>query len=199
MAEQALSMAREHAPWRPGTPWWVTGLQGVVLVVIGLYLLLFQASAGRLIVFVIGLVVLIQSLMHIVAGLSGRERSADPYIMLQSGVGATIGLLLTFRDVLVPTLDARSAVTILGLGLLAYALVGLGRIAFARDEARSWFGPVINCLLLLALAIILLTSSDSNAADRLALLGWIALIGGVLLLGLAWYARSRQQSPPLPA
>lgn len=61
----------------------------------------------------------------------------------------------------------------------------------ARGEGEFWQGPVINALLI-ALALVWLTSDDSNAVDRLAVLGWIALIGGLVLLVLAWRARGQQ-------
>jgi uncharacterized membrane protein HdeD (DUF308 family) len=141
MSERAMSIAREHAPWRAETPWWVIGVQGIVLVAIGLYLLLAPASAGPLIIQLIALWVLIESVLHIVAGLRDSANGADPYTMLQAGIGVTIGLLLVLRDWLVPTLDVSSARTILGLGLLAYAGVGVAGALVTKDESESWLGP----------------------------------------------------------
>jgi uncharacterized membrane protein HdeD (DUF308 family) len=170
---------------------WVTGVEGIVLVVLGLYLLLAPASAGTLIIQLIALVLLIQSVLQIAAGLRSRRLAADPYEMLQGGIGATVGLLIFLRGWLVPTLDGNSARTILGLGLLAFAIVGVVGALINRGEGDSWMGPVVTAGLLILLAAVLLTSSDSSALDRLAILGWIALIGGVVLLVLAWRARSK--------
>jgi uncharacterized membrane protein HdeD (DUF308 family) len=191
MSERAMSIAREHAPWRAETPWWVIGVQGIVLVAIGLYLLLAPASAGPLIIQLIALWVLIESVLHIVAGLRDSANGADPYTMLQAGIGVTIGLLLVLRDWLVPTLEVSSARTILGLGLLAYAGVGVAGALVTKDESESWLGPVVSAVLTVVLAVLLLTSGEDNAADRLAFLGWVGLIGGALLLLLAWRSRSR--------
>lgn len=195
MADQALSMAREHAPWRATTSWWVTGIEGVALVIIGLYLLLAPASAGGLILQLIALILLIQSVLQIVAAFRAAPGGADPYSMLQAGIGVTVGLLVLLRGWLVPTLDGNSARVILGLGLLAYAIVGLADGLLHRDEAASWYGPLVTSILLIVLALVLLTSSDSNALDRLSLLGWIAIIGGAVLLFLAWRARGKTAIP----
>lgn len=192
MAERALSMAHEHAPWRAGTPWWVTGAQGIVLGVIGLYLLLAPGSAGGVILQLIALALLIQSVLQAAAVLRALASEEGAYLMLQAGVGAAVGLLVTLRGWLLPTLDGNAARTMLGLGLLAYGIIGLAKTMLARGEGESWQGPVINALLLIVLALVLLTSGDSNAVDRLAVLGWIALIGGVVLLALAWRARGQQ-------
>lgn len=192
MADRALAMAQEHAPWRASTAWWITGIEGVVLVIIGLYLLLAPASAGGVLLQLIALVLLVQSALQIAASPRAAPGQSDPYVMLQAGIGATVGLLVFLRGWLVPTLDADAARTILGLGLLAYGIVGLADSLLHRGEGDSWLGPVITALLLFVLALVLLTSGDSNAVDRLALLGWIALIGGVLLIVLAWRSRAKQ-------
>jgi uncharacterized membrane protein HdeD (DUF308 family) len=191
MAERALSMAKEHAPWRAGTPWWVTGVQGVVLILIGLYLLLAPGSAGELLFQIIALVLLVESVLQIIAQVRLPRGEGDPYPMLQAGIGATIGVLLVLRGWLLPELDAESARNMLGFGLVAYALVGVVGALLARGESDSWLRPVVNALLLIILALVLLTSGEDNAEDRIAILGWIALIGGAALLFLAWRAYNR--------
>lgn len=192
MADRALSMAREHAPWSSGTPWWVMGIEGVVLVLIGLYFLLAPASASGLLIQLIAAVVLIQALLQIIAALRAAPAGVDPYSMLQTGIAATVGLIVVLRGMLMPTLDLTAARDILGWGLIAYALVGVAGSLLHRGEGESWYSPIVTAILVVVLAITLLTSSESNAVDRLGLLGWIALVGGVILLLLAWRARDRQ-------
>lgn len=194
MADRAMAMASEHAPWRAGTPWWVTGLQGVVLAAIGLYLLLAPQSAAGLIIQLIAIILLIQSVLHIIAEIGRPVAETDRYVLLQAGIGATVGVLLVLRGWLLPDLDPLSARNILGFGLIAYALVGVAGSIIERGEGDSWLRPVVNALLLLILAILLLTSGETNAADRLSLLGWVAIIGGAALLFLAWRAQSQTKS-----
>jgi uncharacterized membrane protein HdeD (DUF308 family) len=192
MTERAMSIAREHAPWHEGTAWWVTGIEGVILALLGLYLLLAPVAAGGLILQLIAAVLLIESLLQIVAGLRDTGRAVTAYTMLQAGVGATVGLLIVLRSWLVPSLDPPAARTILALGLLAYAIIGAAAYFLGGDSGRgSWFGPVVNAVALIVLAILLRTSGATNVADRLGFLGWIALIGGAALLVIAWRAYNR--------
>jgi len=192
MTERAVSIAREHAPWHEGTAWWVTGIEGVILALLGLYLLLAPASAAGLILQLIAAVLLIESLLQIVAGLRDTGRAVTAYTMLQAGVGATVGLLIVLRSWLVPSLDPLAARTILGLGLLVYAIIGAAAYFLGGDSGRgSWFGPVVNAAALVVLSILLLTSGAENVADRMGFLGWIALIGGAALLVVAWRAYNR--------
>jgi uncharacterized membrane protein HdeD (DUF308 family) len=168
----------------------------IVLAVIGLSFLLAPAAAGGLLLQLIALALLAQSALQIVAALRVAPGEADQYAMLQvqAGVGATVGLLVGLRGWLVPTLDISAARTILGLGLLAYAIVGLAGAFLHRGEAESWYGPMVTAVLLIVLALVLLTSGESNAVDRITWLGWIALIGGVVLLFLAWRARGEAEN-----
>jgi uncharacterized membrane protein HdeD (DUF308 family) len=191
MTERAMSVARDHAPWREGTAWWVTGIEGVVLLLLGLFLLLAPVAAAGLVIQLIALALLIESVLQIVGGLRGEGRALVAYSMLQAGVGATIGLLLVLRAWLVPALDLGTARTMLGLGLLVYAVIGVAGSFLGGERSGSWLGPVVNAVLLILLALLLLTSSEANGADRLAFLGWIALIGGALLLVVAWRAYNR--------
>jgi uncharacterized membrane protein HdeD (DUF308 family) len=195
MADHMLSLAHDHAPWRSETPWWVAGLQGLVLVGLGIYFLVAPSSAGLLIIQLVALAVLVQSVLSIVSGLRAPRGTVSPYLMVQSGVGATVGLLLVLRSWLVPTLDPTSARTILGLGLIAYVLIEVLDTVTDSERSHRWLGRAVNGVLLIVLAIVLLTSSADNASDRLAVLGWVMIVGGVLLLLVAFRAYSRRSEP----
>lgn len=189
MADQALSLAKEYAPWKDDVPWWSVGIQGVIAVVLGLYFLLAPASAAGLIIQLVAAVLLVASVLLVLARLREVGRT-DPegFGMLQAGVGATVGLFVLLRGLLLPTLDIVAARTMLGIGLIAYAAIGAVR-ALRGGNLRP--GPIVTALLQLVLAVLLLTSAEGNAADRLALLGWVALVGGVILLALAWLSHNR--------
>jgi uncharacterized membrane protein HdeD (DUF308 family) len=75
--------------------------------------------------------------------------------------------------------------------LLVCAVIGLAGAFLGGERNGAWLGPVVNAVLLIILAILLLTSTEANTADRLTFLGWISLIGGVLLLIVAWRAYNR--------
>ena len=197
MTDRVLTAASEHAPWRPETPWWVTGIQAVVLIAIGIFVLAAPGDAGNLIIQLIALALLVQSVLNIVSGLRRGREQADPYLMLQSGVGATVGLLVALRGFLVPTLDVNSARIILALGLIFYVVIELAGTLIIRPEGVSLMGRAATGLLLIVLAIVLLTSSEDNALDRLSTLGWIMIVGGVLLAVMAFlgYRRANSAAP----
>lgn len=194
MTEHVLTAASEHAPWRPETPWWVTGIEAIVLVAIGIFVLAAPDSAGNLIIQLIALALLVQCVLNIASGLRRARLHSDPYVMLQSGVGATVGLLVLFRGFLVPTLDVSSARIILGLGLIFYVVIEVAGTLIMRPEGVSQINRAVTGLLLIVLAIMLLTSSEDNALDRLSALGWIMIVGGVLLAIMAFFSYRRADS-----
>jgi uncharacterized membrane protein HdeD (DUF308 family) len=191
MADRALSMAQDHAPWRPETPWWVTGIQAILLIVVGLYFLLAPSAAAGLLIQVIAVVLLVESILHILAELRLPRAEANPWTLLQAGIGATVGVQLVLQRWILPELGVESARNILAYGLIAYAVVGLVGPMLGGESSEGRMRGIVGAVLLVVLALLLLTSNESNAADRLGLLGWVSLIGGVAFLYLAWRAHKR--------
>jgi uncharacterized membrane protein HdeD (DUF308 family) len=199
MTDQVLSLVQKHAPWRAGTPWWATGSQGLVLLVIGIYFLAAPDSAGRLILQLVALAILAQSVLNIASGWRAPRGTVSPYLMVRSGVGATVGLLLVFRTWLLPHLDGTSARVILGLGLIAYVVIEVADLITDPERSNRWLAQAVNALLLIVLAIVILTSSADNAGDRLGVLGWIMIVGGILLFLVALRGYNRRSALVAPA
>src|SRR5687767_9681212 len=108
MADRALSMAQDHAPWRPETPWWVTVIQAILLIVVGLYFLLAPTAAAGLRVRVIAVVRLVESIRHILAALRLPRAEANPWTLLQAGIRATVGVQLVLQRWILPELGVES-------------------------------------------------------------------------------------------
>ena len=90
----ATDVAQRIAPWRPDIPWWAVGIQGIVALVLGLWLLINQ-GAGDPVVAALGVALLL------VAGAWAWSamRSDLPQVVLgwrglRAGVGITVGALL---------------------------------------------------------------------------------------------------------
>jgi uncharacterized membrane protein HdeD (DUF308 family) len=191
MADRALSIAQDHAPWRPETPWWVSGIQAILLIVVGLYFLLAPSAAAGLIIQIIAAVLLVESILHILGEVRLPRAETNPWVLLQAGIGATVGVQLVLQRWILPDLGVESARNMLGYGLIAYAIVGLVGSWLGGEGSEGRMRVIVGAVLVVVLAILLLTSNESNAADRLALLGWVALIGGAAFLYLAWRAYKR--------
>lgn len=184
-----MDAAKNRLAVAESSPWWVTLAEGVVLALMGLFVLVSPGGAGGILLQVIALVLLVQSVLQVIGSLRGSASRDEQWSLLQAGVGATIGALVVidgwFRDYL--TIDAARG--ILGIGLLAFAVLGLLRAFLGGDRPEGWVPPVVNAALLAVLALLLLTTQGEAGLDRLRLIGAIALIGGVVVAFLAWRRR----------
>ena len=68
MQDISKDVARQTAPWKPGQSWWVVGVQGIIALAIGVFMLANPAGASDVIRFLIALVLLLVGLGHIVDG-----------------------------------------------------------------------------------------------------------------------------------
>src|SRR5262245_15063362 len=90
----AVDTAHRVAPWRPDIAWWVVGLQGVVALLLGLWLL-FNQGAGAPVLAVLGMAFLVIASFWAWSAM----RSDLPQLVLgwrglRGGVGVITGGLL---------------------------------------------------------------------------------------------------------
>ena len=66
--QDTKDLVRQTAPWKPGQSWWVVGVQGIIALAIGVFMLANPTGASDVIRFLIALVLLLDSLSQIVDG-----------------------------------------------------------------------------------------------------------------------------------
>jgi uncharacterized membrane protein YebE (DUF533 family) len=78
----------------------------------------------------------------------------------------------------------------LAIGLLAYGLLGIVSIIFTFRSTGFNGGAIIADVLAIVLGVLLLRarSGDTSATQ---LLGAVAALGGIALLGYSWYLRGK--------
>src|SRR5215216_4045065 len=85
MQNISKDLARQTSPWRAGQSWWVVGVQGIIALAIGVFMLANPTRAGDVIRFLIALVLLLDSLGHIVDGFRDRRLASAPWDALRGG------------------------------------------------------------------------------------------------------------------
>lgn len=157
--------------------WWVVLIEGLIAIAIGLYMLLDQASATASFGLLLAAFLAISGLVKSVKGglrwnnPGGKTQTIQGLVGLIGGGGI---LLLHFLNVL----SLVIGVTILGIALIVYGLVGLYENFFDRGGAPfAWAPVIVNIVLAGWGALIFFTrSQDIN------LTMWSGLI--LLLIGL---------------
>jgi uncharacterized membrane protein HdeD (DUF308 family) len=189
MQDTSKNLARQTSPWRAGQSWWVVGVQGIIALAIGVFMLANPTRAGDVIRFLIALVLLVDSLSHIFDGFQERRLASAPWDTLRGGIGVTIAVLalLSAGSRYVEDDGARQ---ILAIGLLAYGVLGIISIIFTFRSIGFKGAAIIADVLTIALGILLLTARSGDTSGT-QLLGAVAAVGGIALLGYSWYLRGK--------
>jgi uncharacterized membrane protein HdeD (DUF308 family) len=189
MQDIARDVARQTSPWKAGQSWWVVGIEGIVALSIGVYIVADPFGANDVIRFLIALVLLIDSAGHIVDGFRDRGLASSPWESLRGGVGVTVAVLTLLSAGSNYILDT-GARQMLAIGLLAYGILGLVSLIFTFRATGFRFAAIITDTLTIVLGILLLRarSGDTGATQ---VLGVAAIVGGIGLLGYSWYLRGK--------
>lgn len=177
----AIDSAHRVAPWRADIAWWIVGIQGVISLVLGLWLL-FNQGAGAPVLFVVGLfVLLVASIQAWSAMRSDLPQAVLGWRGLRAGVTLLAGLVVVLGlplDIL--TLPALLAV--LALGLLLAGILGVTEWFVGREEMHWRWPTLIGPGTSLAFGVILIASRLQAAPVFLQVIAGAAIVLGVLLL-----------------
>lgn len=187
MHDIARNVARDSAPWKAGQSWWVVGIEGIVALAIGVYIVSDPVGANDVIRFLIAVVLLVDSVGQIVDGFRVRGLPASPWETLRGGVGATVAVL-TLLSAWADPGDDGGARQLLAAGLLAYGVLGIiARIVTVRSAGFNG-AAIIADILTIVLGILLLTARAGDTAGT-RLLGAAAIVGGIAILIYSWMLR----------
>lgn len=192
MADTAKGLLDQGKPWRSDVKWQIVAVEAVILVAIGLFMLIDSDSSGNWLLQIIGLVFLVVSFQLAATSFRDTDQGLGAFDSFRAGIGVTIGIIATslwWSDYV-----TNNAVRlILGWGLVTYSALQL--VGLVKVRGFSGFRPATLALsaLTLVLGILLLTSTN-GAEDRIRFLGTVLLVFGVLLAGLAYLLKSREDS-----
>lgn len=175
--------------------WWVPLVRGVLLIALGGYALLMPGLTLTAYMVVIGVFVLLDGILAIVAGLFGWVESRG-WAIARGVIGILIGLYVLAH----PAIVGVVAVWILVLLLAAQSIVcGVLEIVTAvreRQEIEGEWWLVLGGLLSIAFGVILLSWQQIAAVMLIQVLGAFAIIAGVVLIVAAFKLRKFGSTKP---
>ncbi len=189
MQDISKDLVRQSPLWKAGQSWWVVGVQGIIALAVGVFMLANPTGASDVIRFLIALVLLLDSLGHIVDGFRERRQPSAPWEALRGGIGLTVAVL-TLLSAGSNYVEDDGARQMLAIGLLAYGVLGLVSIIFTFRSTGFKVAAVIADVLAIALGILLLSQRSGDTSGT-QLLGAVAAVGGIALLGYSWYLRGK--------
>lgn len=161
-------------------------VEGIIALVVGLYVLVEPQQASTWLAQLIGVYLLVNSGFAIYAGFSGSgSANEQPFRLIVSGIGLVTGLIALAQPLL-GTIDTLASITMLGVGLLLAGIVSLAGLILGRFGETTPWGRILASGLDLLLGILLLyLSRTGTAGNALLLLGVVGLGVGALLVAYA--------------
>lgn len=195
MSDTTSGLIDKSKPWRSDVKWPVVAIEALILLAVGAFMLIATDRAGEWLLQIIGVVLLLVSLQSVGESIRAVANRFTAVESFRSGIGVTIGVIATslWWSDYVPIDAVR---IILGWGLVVYALVQLLGLATAEGRAELGVSSLALSVLTFVLGVLLLTSNESTAEDRLRFLGVVLIVFGVLLGGLAYLIRSQRSAAP---
>ena len=189
MQDISKDVGRQASLWKAGQSWWVVGIQGIIALAVGVFMLANPTGASDVIRFLIALVLLLAGLSQIVDGFRDRRLASSPWDTLRGGIGVTVAVL-TLLSAGSDYVEDDGARQMLAIGLLAYGVLGIVSIIFTIRSSGFKGGAIIADVLTIGLGILLLSARSGDTWGT-QLLGAVAAIGGIALLGYSWYLRGK--------
>jgi len=172
-----------------GNSWWWRLVQGILAIVLGIYLLIGADAAAGNFALVAGIYILVASIIELLRG-------TGQYSRYRAVVGLVVGaliLLLRFVDIFGTTFDF----TLFAIGIILVGAMGLYGELFARSGRDFEWGPVlINALLVLWGVMIFYFRAEER--DLQAASGWILIGIGVIVTIWGYAARGQDSKETVP-
>ncbi|MFL7840512.1 MAG: hypothetical protein ACK2T4_10195 [Candidatus Promineifilaceae bacterium] len=166
--------------------WWVTLLQGIIAVLLGLYILLGGASAA-------GNIALVAAVYMLAVGLLALIRGSNDRIGRYRGIVAVIVGAIVLLLYAVDILDTYWDFTIFAVGAILVSLLGLYSEFFDRGKREfSWAKVLVNALLLLwGIMIFFARYQDFNLQT---ITGIILIVMGIVAAVWGYLTRDKTEA-----
>jgi uncharacterized membrane protein HdeD (DUF308 family) len=198
MEERTKELLRKNAPWRRGIPWPVVAVEGAAILAIGLFMLLSPDNARDIVRQLLAAVLVIHSVIVLVAVFRSPVNGMQRLQIMRSTIGLTVGTIVSLAPISEYLADSSSRM-ILGGGLVAHAVIGLGSMAQRRSEGRRLLGEAMTVGLTTIIGVTLLVNTGSDSTRTMILGALVTVAGALLAAYAAWLRRSTTVTPAMPA
>lgn len=188
MSSSVKNVVAKAAPWRSGQPWWVVVIEGVVALVLGVWIWAQTQNAAVLSGQVTALFLLVVGGLGLWTHLRAPSATRIAQVsLIRAVVGVVTGGLI-FLLLWLNVLTLGAGLAILALGMLLFGALGV-YIAIADDEPGTRWGALITSAVFAVIGVLLLVQPSGELLRTSISLPLV--IGGIALLGLAAWNYSR--------
>lgn len=175
--------ATAFAPQKRAMPWWVTLIQGVALLIIGLLLLTNPGATSVFIVQVIALYWLITGIIQLISIFI--DHTAWGWKLFAGIIGIWAGLYLLQHPIGGALAFGFAVIVVVGIQGIILGIVGL----IEAFRGAGWGAGILGVISII-LGVILLANTAIGVATLPWVLGIFAIVGGIAAMIAAFRFRS---------
>lgn len=174
--------------------WWLFLLRGVFITIFGVLALANGAAAVQLLAFILGIYVILDGVLTIVAAIAERKRlDGFGWYIVQGVFGIIVGVLIVSFASAFATLVGLIIIWAIIIIAVIAGIVGL-RVSFAaRNTTKTWgwgvFANVLTLIVGIALIVLVFANPEGLLSVLLVLIGIWALIVGIVMIVWSFVAR----------
>ncbi len=167
--------------------WWLSAVRGGALVLLGFLMLVQPLTTLRALVWVLGIFVVVDGLVALTQGLTGRGRPGAGWWVAQGIAGLAFGLLvMAWPDATTLVLYYLMALWILVVGVLGI----IGAVVGYRMRDLGWTWSLAFGLVGFLFGLLLVMKPQETLEVLVVVFGLFAFVDGVVLLVSTFATRS---------
>ncbi|WP_456826224.1 HdeD family acid-resistance protein [Cellulomonas sp. P5_E12] len=159
--------------------WWLPVLRGVVLLILGLFMLVQPLGTVKALVWVFGVFAIIDGLIAIAQWLSNRKEPGAGWWLVSGLVGIAFGIIAVVWTG--PT--AQVVFYLIALWVLVIGALGIiAAVVLYRSRDIGWYWVLTFGLISFLFGLLLIMNPQTSVSVIIVLLGLFAFVGGVVLV-----------------
>ena len=167
-----------------GAVWWYFLIRGLLILAAGIFVLLNPDQTAVFFAQVVGVLVLIDGILAIVAGVMGRAKSRL-WSLARGAITVSLGLFVVMKPDLIASLAMKTVFFIIGPIVILSGIFEIVRTVRARRESREGVGSFLSGILAVAIGVLLIVAPIFYGLFLIRLLAIGAILFAVVLLFLA--------------
>lgn len=184
---------REVATAAVSALWWYSLLRGILLLVLGAYLLIKPGLSAVAFAQVLGILLLAEGILAFAAGVMGRTESRG-WTIVRGVLLALLGAFVLAQPVLVAGLAATTILYLVAFGAILGGILDVVAAIRERKEIEGEGWLVLRGLVGVAFGVLLLIAPIAFGLVIIRVLGAITLLAGIVLVILSFRIRTLRKT-----
>ena len=167
--------------------WWVVLLRGIAAVAFGVLTWTRPGMTLAVLILLFGAYAIADGVLAIVAAIQGRSTNDSWWMLLLAGI---VGVLIGVITFAAPGVTALALLFYIGAWAIAKGAIEIATAIRLRHEIRGEWMLVLAGLASIVFGVAVFWAPGAGALAVLGLIGIYAVVFGLLLIGVAFRARS---------